>query len=227
MFTTDVKTSKNSAKSNTSAGGKLWEEGKQTANKRKQAEMYALSEKYLRRAVQIHPTYADAWVLLGNLLYDSKKAIPESAKCYLNVLKRNPQHTNAKKNIDIVLQNSTDRQLQLNYYKELLKLLPNDYQVNYRLGVLYGRYFNKLAEGITHLKKAVELNPQSVEALKDLGTAYGMSGKVEKAYQTFKKTVALDSTDHQVFINLGVASMQLGKKAEAETYFAKGEALKK
>lgn len=226
LFITDVKTSKNSAKSNTSAGGKLWEEGKKTLNKQTQKNYYQLSEKYLRRAVQIHPAYADAWVLLGNLLYDSKKAIPESAKCYLTVLKRNPQHKNAKKNIDIVLQNTSDRTLQLKYYQELIKLLPNDFTINYRLGVLYGRFFNDLNQGIMYLEKAVSLNNKNTAALKDLGTAYGMSGQVQKAYETFKRAIVFDSSDYQVYINLGVSSRQLGKNVEAAQYFEKGERLK-
>lgn len=227
LFTTDVKTSANSAKSNCSAGGKLWEEGKVTKNKQKQAEYYLLSEKYLRKAVQIYPSYTDAWLLLGNVLFDSKKDIEASVNCYLSVLKRYPQHENALKNIDIVLQQSDDRNLQLKKYSTLLNMQPDNYLFNYRLGVIYGRYMNDLTKGIVFLEKAVKTNPNKIEALKDLGTAYGMSGQVYKAYETFKKAVKLDSTDYQMYVNLGVSCRQLGKNAEASLFFKKAESLKK
>jgi tetratricopeptide (TPR) repeat protein len=226
LFTTDVKTSKNSAKSNCSAGGKLWEEGKVTDNKNTQKEYYQLSEKYLRKAVKIHPTYTDAWILLGNVLYDSKKAKEEAASCYLNVLHQNPSHENARKNFDIVLQQEKNKTIQKKYYTELWNIDSADYTANYRLGVIYGRHLSDLPKGIIYLERAVKIAPNKAEAMKDLGTAYGMSGQIEKAYQTFKKAVKVDPNDDQIFYNLGVSCMQLGLKDEANEHFSIAAALK-
>ncbi|MBI9066158.1 MAG: hypothetical protein JEZ09_02625 [Salinivirgaceae bacterium] len=226
LFTTDVKTSVNSAKSNCSAGGKLWEEGKITKAQNLQKEYYQLSEYYLRKAVQIHPTYTDAWVLLGNVLYDSKKEALESAKCYLNVLRRNPTHENARKNFDIVMQQEKDKKLQLQYYLELWKLDSMDYTLNYRLGVIEGRYLGNLPNGIHYLERAVKIAPNKTEALKDLGTAYGMSHQIEKAYNVFKRAVKIDPNDDQMFYNLAVSCMQLGLEDEAKENFTKAAHLK-
>ncbi len=227
LFTTDVLTSKNSAKSNCSAGGKLWESGKEIANKEKQKSLYVKSEKYLRKAVKIHPNYADAWLLLGNLLFDAKNDTEGSALCYMNVLKIQPQNKNAWRNIDIVLQNSNDRQIQLNYYQQLQNLDPNKYIINYRLGVLHGRYFNNLNKGIKYLEQAVQIDATKIEALKDLGTAYGIAQMPEKAYVIFNELLELDKTDPQIYINMGIACSQLNKHEEAETYFLEAKKLKK
>jgi tetratricopeptide (TPR) repeat protein len=223
LFIADVKTSSQSAKSNCSAGGKLWEEGKVTVDNKKKAELFALSEKYLRKSLQIHPTFVDAWLLLGNVLFDGKKDVEESSNCFLKVLKREPGNPNAHQNIDIVLQNSEDRSLQLNQYTRLHAIDSNTYTVNYRLGVLYGRYFGELQKGIYYLNRATQLDPSKVEALKDLGTAYGIMGREKEAYEICKRALSLDKSDAQIYINLGIASSKLGYQEESKLYFKEAE----
>jgi tetratricopeptide (TPR) repeat protein len=227
LFTTDVKVSSNSAKSNCSAGGNYWEKAKETLNKNKQKELYTLSEKHLRKSLEIHPNYVDAWLLLGNVLFDAKTDIFGSANCYQEVLKRQPANNNAWKNIDIVLQNSENRKLQVEFYQKLLSFNQEKYIINYRLGVLYGRHFGDLEKGVHFLEKATALNPKQVEALKDLGTAYGMSNQTLKAYETFSKALAIEKNDKQIYINLGIAARQLGKTDEANKYFTKANTLQK
>ncbi len=226
LFTTDVKTSFNSAKSTCSAGGKLWEKGKTVTDKKEQADLYRQSEKYLRRSLKIYPEYVDAWLLLGNVLYDSKKDIKGAVDCYLEVIKRQPGNESVWNNADIVLQQSNDRNLQLAYYKALYKFNKESYVLNYRLGVLYGRYFNDLDKSIVFLKKAVEINPDKVEAIKDLGTAYGFQGNNQAAYDYCKKALKLEKSDPQIYINLGIAASKLGFDEESKECFAKAEQLK-
>lgn len=226
LFTTDVKTSFNSAKSNCSAGGKLWEEAKVTTNPDKQNEYYKLSENYLRKAIEIHPNYVDAWLLLGNLLFDYKKDVPNSVSCYIEVIKRQAMNENAWSNSDIVLQSSDDRNLQLQIYTQLNEINQNRYMVNYRLGVLHGRYFNNIDKGIYFLEKAHKINPSKVDALKDLGTAYGIKGNAKLSYQYSLKALNLNKNDHQIYVNLGIAASKLGMQNEANLYFTEANKLK-
>lgn len=226
LFTTDVKASGQSAKSNCSAGGKLWEKGKTLPQGKQQNDLYEKSESYLRRAIKIHPTYADAWLLLGNVLFDSKKAIEESSLCYLNVLSIQPANKNAWQNIDIVLQQSTNRQLQLERYQQALKIDSNRYILNYRLGVLYGRYFSDFPASISYLNRAIQLDDTKAVAFKDLGTAYGLSGKSAEAYQAFKQATILAPNDAQAFLNLATACFQLGRTDEGNENLIKANHLK-
>lgn len=219
LFSTDVKTSAQSAKSNCSYGGKLWEEAKQTNNNTKQKHMFNESEKHLRKAVSIHPLYADAWLLLGNVLYDSKKDIEGSATCFLNVLKMQPLHNKAWQNIDIVLQNTKNRELQLNFYNQLYKIDSNKYNTNYRLGVLNARYFNNLQKGILYFEQAYNIDSTQIELLKDMGTCYGLLNKPATACKYFIKAYKINPTDNQVLNNLGVCYLNLGQTNEAKKYF--------
>jgi tetratricopeptide (TPR) repeat protein len=109
----------------------------------------------------------------------------------------------------------------MKYYQELYKINPNIYTVNYRLGVLYGRYFGDLKQGVYFLERAVKIDGSKLEAIKDLGTAYGISGDKQRAYEQFRQAVRIDSTDLQLLINMSVASRQVGKIDEADYYLAK------
>jgi tetratricopeptide (TPR) repeat protein len=227
LFTTDVKTSATSAKSNCSAGGKLWEQAKTLTDSIQQKKYFNLSEKHLRKALEIYPNYADAWLLLGNVVFDGKKDIEEAALCYLKVIQWQLGHENAWNNLDIVLQKTENRNLQLKLYLQANTLNPSRYIINYRLGVLYGRYFGDLNNSIAYLSLATRIDSSKAEAFKDLGTAYGIAGNVKEAYYSFKKAVLLDGNDIQTYANLDYSCMQLGLTSEAKEYYKKVEQLEK
>jgi tetratricopeptide (TPR) repeat protein len=221
LFTTDVKTSFDSAKSTCSAGGKLWEEAKTLPEGNQKQELYQRAESYLRQSVSIHPKYADAWLLLGNVLFDAKKDVPNATNCFLKVLRLQSQHANAWQNFDIVLQQTNDRNLQMDRYLSAYQIDSDRYIINYRLGVLYGRYFNNLPLAISYLKKAIVLDSTQVGAYKDLGTALGIYGDKQGAYAIFKKALSIDSTDVQLYQNVITACMQLNLNSEAQNYMLK------
>jgi tetratricopeptide (TPR) repeat protein len=117
------------------------------ADKNKRDRYYAQSEVYLRKAVTIYPQYSDAWLLLGNLLFDYKKDIEGAAKCYLEVVKRQPGNDFAWRNIDIVVPKSTNYAWAKDFYTTILKVDSTQFGPNYRLGVIYGRYLGNLKMG--------------------------------------------------------------------------------
>lgn len=227
LFTTDVKTSSNSAKSNCSAGGKLWEEAKQTPDKNKRDSYYAQSEVYLRKAVTIYPQYSDAWLLLGNLLFDYKKDIEGAAKCYYEVLKRQPANSNTWQNIDVVIPQSTNYAWAKDYYIKLLKIDSLQFKPNYRLGVICGRYLGDLKSGQYYLERANRIEPNNLDGLKDLGTVYGMTNQPQKAAVVFEKAIKIAPNDQQVCFNYGISLSQLGQKAKADSMFTVAKNLAK
>ena len=264
LFTTDVKTSSESAKSNTSAGGKTLElagylekiikdkisnpkvlkerlekttmtstevdelmEGKtaQAINSRintRIKELQKMSLTYLEKAVKIHPTYNDALLLLGNIRYDiNEKDIDGVWDAYNRILTRNPKYYRVYQNLGIILNDSVPADKRIEIFTKLYKYDSNNFDVNYQLGHIWGRYKGNVDTAIYFLNRAVQLNPKSEKAYKDLGVAYGINKDYKNALAAMNKSFELDPEDDQLLLNIGITYMQLKDFKQAAQIFEK------
>ncbi|OFY71502.1 MAG: hypothetical protein A2265_06625, partial [Bacteroidetes bacterium RIFOXYA12_FULL_33_9] len=221
LFTTDVEVSGNSAKSTTSAGGKLIEEAIKPGNENVRNKYLQQSIKHLNKAVEIHPTYVDALLLLGNAHFQYNQNFVEVMKAYNRILKINPGYDKVYTNLEIMFAKHENQEFELEVYNNLYKIAPNRYDVNYHLGSLYGKFKNDLTNSIFYLERAIQLNPNKIEVYKDLGVAYGMKQEFKKSTEVLEKAVVLDNKDAQMFVNLGLSYLQLGDKDNARKNFDK------
>ncbi len=217
LFETDVKTSANSAKSNTSYGGKLIELSSKINVNTASSDSLKLREEYLKsaithleKAIEIYPKYNDAYLLLGNAHFELSKDIDKTMECYLKIIKRSPSHFNAHRNIEIVIKQLKDVDKQIFYYNEILKININKYYAHYQLGLLYGEAKGNIEMSVKHLTLATKLKPDSGEAYKALGVAYGTSQNFEESIKNFTKAMQLDPSDAQIKQNLGVTCKLYG-----------------
>ena len=226
LFTTDVKTSSNSAKSNCTAGGILWEKAKDIKDEDTRNNYLAQSVKYLNRAVKIHPDYIDAYRLLGNAWYDLYKDTDKAIDYYVQVLKRNPADETTYRNIHSVLNNCDSIDYKISVYEKLLGINPLRFDINYKLGNLYGKYKNDIEKALYYLNAAAAINSDSKELCKDIGVAYGISGQFKESVKWLEKAAAIDPKDYTIYINLGITYQRMGKPDKAKEYFMKAELLK-
>lgn len=264
LFTTDVLTSKGSAKSNTSAGGKMIEEvekfekvlrespknfklmaetiessnlrdadkqalleGGINANLKLKLEQFnhqhlAQALAYLEKAVEIHPTYVDALLLLGNAHYKYNKNFDGTWQAYEKILIKNPSHKLVEQNWTLILSDSLDMKQKIQFYKKYLKYNPRHFESYYQIGNIYGRGLNQLDSAIVYLEYAKAINPNNSKVFKDLGVAYGMSKMYEKALPAMQRAYALDPNDKQIALNIGVTYQMIGKIDSAQYYFKLG-----
>jgi len=238
LFTTDVKTSVNSAKANTTAGGKLLERAKLLNNSKSKdynpqlADEYVdLAIKYLNRAIEIHPSYVDPMLLLGNAHYQKNRNIADAVKCYAEILKIRPYHELAVKNTRLILpqvvglfangkpQNTPDEIIAACEKFDAVKPgVPEVYRI---MGLMYARYKNDFEAAIPYYKKTLEINPNDADAWKDLGVIYGQSNDFEHALQAFKKVVEISPNDAQAMFNIAVTYQNLGDVDAANQWFAR------
>jgi tetratricopeptide (TPR) repeat protein len=225
LFTTDVKTSKNSAKSNCSAGGAIYETAHTVADPRKKKQMLQTAAGYLKKAIDIHGKYADAWQLLGNVSYETGN-YGYALDCYLKVFEINPNDAITWQNVEVVLNkyNPVDKKIQI--CERLLKIDPNRYGINYMLGNLYGKNKNNLPVAIEYLTKAYHINPNSFEVCKDLGVAFGLSEKFDTSLEWFNRAKNLNPDDADIYINMGITYHNMGDMNNANKCFKKGEELR-
>lgn len=197
LFTTDVKTSRNSAKVRNAAGGALLDESLKKEGVARE-EMVDEAIVHLLKALEIHPNYKEAYLLLGNgYLY--KKDFARSINAYSNALKINPYYDQASENLVISLREGAKQAggvnqnipLAISYLERALKISPLDFQSTALMGTAYGSSGNHL-KAIEYYKKAIELNPEVASTYVNLGLALLNAGMEEEAQSSFNKAAQLD-----------------------------------
>jgi Flp pilus assembly protein TadD len=75
---------------------------------------------------------------------------------------------------------------------------------------------NDSQTAIEHLKKAIEIDPDFMEAYNNLGARYLKMNQPEEAAAELEKAVQLDSSSSQAHSNLAIAYLTLGRLGDAE-----------
>ncbi len=226
LFTTDVKISENSAKSNCSAGGIIYESSLPVKDEQQKKQMLHAASVYLRKALNIHPRYVDAWQLLGNVSYEESEYL-NALNCYLKVFEINPDDATTWQNTEVVLNKYDSIDKKILICKKLLQIDPDRFSINYMVGNLYGKYKGDMAQAIIYLSRAYRVNPRSYEVCKDLGVAYGMSGDLPASIKWFNRAMEINPDDADLYINMGITYFNLGETEKAAQLFKKGEEMKK
>lgn len=227
LFTHDVMVSKNSAKGNCTAGGALLEKAQEITDPNEREKLLIRSIKHLNHSISIYPNYVDALLLLGNAHFELDKNLPEVLKYYKKLLMLAPGHDVALNNLKKMLALSDNADYRKSGYIYLLTWLPEDFDVNYQLGVTYGKMLNQLDSSRLFLKRALKVRPDSKTVNRDLGVAFAMSSQYLESLSYFEKALQLDPEDPENYINLGITYQNLGRLHEAKAMFEKAEAIKK
>jgi len=225
LFTTDVQVSANSAKGNCAAGGILFDTYKTNENRDLRNEKISMSIQYLKRATEIHPTYETAWLLLGNAYTLFPDSLNKALHCYKTVLTFNPGNTHAIQNIEYVamLEKNILRRAEL--LEQVLMYEPKSYMLLCNLGNIWGKDLNNISKARVYLEKALEVNPNGMEALKDLGVTYAMTNDFKKSATIFQQVIKIDSLDANNWINLGLTYNNLKEPNKAKICFEKAKLL--
>jgi tetratricopeptide (TPR) repeat protein len=220
LFTNDVKVSENSAKGNTTAGGKLIEEAIKPGNSELKIEYLDKAIFYLGRAIEIHPEYNDALLLMGNAQWERYNDLDSIFKYYNLILKRNSQFEQVYTNIfntkiNKVFEKPEKANQNIKVLHKLEEYDSKNFHVNYNLGRIYGRYKNNLKLSTQYLEKAASINPNNILVYKDLGVAYGITKEFEKSAKALSHAVQLDPSDPVLKMNLAMTYANLQNYKEA------------
>ena len=198
LFTTDVKTSTNSAKVLNAAGGALVTESAKPQNANKKDAMLNEAIPYLEKALTIHPNYKNAALLLGNANF-YKGNFAGAIKAYERTLEIAPEYPDAIKNLAIVYRDAgrkageVERDLDKakKYLKRSVQLMDNDVDVYRLLGVVHGMG-GEHQEAIKYFTKVTEMQPDIAVGYVNLGKAFQYYGDDETARVMFQKAIELD-----------------------------------
>lgn len=198
LFTTDVKTSVNSAKVLNAAGGALTTQAYEEKDEAKKSAMLQEAVGYLQRAVQIHPGYKNAYLIMGNA-YFYLSQYEQAIDAYGKALTLDPQFQDAYRNQAIVLREAGkyagEKQNDLtkaeNYLNRSYEMAPNDTETLRLLGVLNGIKGNH-GKAVEFFTKVVTLEPQNAAGYLNLSSALYNTGDIQAAEQNRKKALELN-----------------------------------
>jgi protein O-mannosyl-transferase len=197
LFTTDIKTSKRSAKLLNAVGGDLVTRAEDEKDEATKKEMLTNAQSYLKEALEIHPNYKLSYLLLGNSYFHSGN-LDQAILYFRHILKMDPGYLEGKRNLGVALRDK---------------------------GKLEGEKNHNLTGAITLLLEAVQYLPEDFETYHLLGVAHGQKGETQKAIEYFRKEIELSPKNPTAYYNLGVALRQTGDEAGAAAAFETAKTL--
>lgn len=195
LFTTDVKISGNSAKINNAVAGILIDETLKKTPIDEAAIRRALS--HADRAIALHPTYHNAWLLKGNAhfyLKDFDRAI----NAYKQTLVLKPDYADGRNNLALALREG---------------------------GKYFGEQKNDLNRALTMLTEANQIKPNDAETLRLLGVAHAIGRNLPKAIELWEQAVQINPKDAKTMMDISMAYTQLGNTAQSAAWKQKSLAL--
>lgn len=108
-------------------------------------------------------------------------------------------------------------------YLKAVQQNPDNYDVQMELGVLHWGKGNSLAE--SYLKNALDIRPDSKQALYALAMVYQSTDRPEDAMEKYALILALDSTYRDAYYNMGYVHFTEARYAEALESFNRAVAV--
>lgn len=193
LFTTDINTSPNSAKLRNAIGGELVTQSVNEPNEQVKQTMLTEAAGHLQEAINIHPTYKNAYLLLGNC-YNYLKQYDQAIASYRKALELDPGYEEAFTNLKVTLQQA---------------------------GRFYGEEQGDLARAIQYLEQAYQMDSNDYETVRLLGVAYGVGGNVQRAIEYFTKGVELAPNNAGAWYDLGSAYYNAQMPEQGNAYIQK------
>ena len=197
LFTTDIEVSKNSAKLRNAVGGDLSSTAIKIEDETTRNAMLQEAIGHLKEAVKIHPTYKNAYLLLGNT-HNYLKQYDQSIQYYDQALRLDPGYTDAFNNRAITYRDA---------------------------GFYFGQQLGDLNKAKQYLEEAIKSMPEDYETVFGLGVAEGMGGNINRAIELFTKSTQIQPNSAAAWRNLGNAYMNAGDQANANIAIQKANAL--
>lgn len=225
---TDVATSSGSAKANMAAGLALVNEAQAATAPAQRRPLLDRATGYLRRSLAIYPGYLQSMDVLGTAYFlggESDSSLAAYTRC-LDAGGAEVKSVQCARNLEALGDDLAARgqpEAAARCYRTLLAHVETA-PLRQKLGRLEGRDLKRPADAVRDLERASALDPGNASILRDLGTAYGVSGDPERAVAVFQQALALDPGNAETLGNLAAAYAQLGDAKQAAAYRARAEA---
>ncbi|MBN2681594.1 MAG: hypothetical protein JXR58_03745, partial [Bacteroidales bacterium] len=223
LFTTDIHTSPNSAKGNSSVGGEYLEKAEFTTDSLKKAEYIKLSLPYFYKAIEIHEEFTEPLIRLGKAYYDLELNYDSLFHYFGEVLRYDPANKDVHGNMLGMFANFTDEDFKkIVFDKVTLAKLGHEknailqkHRMFYNQGIIFGKFRNDSKMALQFFEKALKFIPNDFMTLRAIGLTHGISGNFAESVKAFEEALK-QKEDATVYINLSVSYYNLGNTERAD-----------
>jgi len=104
------------------------------------------------------------------------------------------------------------------YFNQVLADQSDRLDLKAKVAMTYVSSSNPM-QGILMLREIVEIDPNNIEAIFNLGLLSRQSGQFDKAVERFEKLLSIDTANIQARFLLGLSYLELENRAEAKKHF--------
>jgi tetratricopeptide (TPR) repeat protein len=166
-----------------------------------------------KRAIQIHPRFAQAHYNLGEAL-GQKGKVDEAITSYRKAIQFDPQNVKAHTNLGETLRQKGKVDEAIACFRQAVEINPRDAGAHTNLGLALSDQ-GKEEEAIACYRTALEINPRLAYVHYNIGGCFLRLGKKAEAIASCRKAIELEPKHclpHQL---LGLALFQQGRFVEA------------
>lgn len=155
---------------------------------------FTKSEFYYLKALEINPNEPYVLNNLGYLYEYGMKRIIKAKNLYEAAIKNYPNFVIARLNLGVLFANMGNTEQALNQYNEVLKIEPSNAKAHHNIANQYKLPENlNIEKAIFHVKKAMEFDPQYVEAFMSYANILKCWLKdIDEGNKYYRKALKLD-----------------------------------
>lgn len=188
------------------------------------ANNFDAAESDLKQAIEIDPTYGEAYRYLGRYQYFAD-VIDEVESNLLRAIELNPSDSDARFWLAEYYANFGDYGSALEQYERMLDNKDTlDIDRLYEVWIQAGEAQNALGdvdEALASYQEAISLEPNYAKAYADIGNIYVYQEEYERALEYLDIAVDKVSDDSDIYYNRGLAQFRLENYTEAHDDFSR------
>ena len=177
-----------------------------------------------RAAIQLDPNYPEPHKALGDLFLAAPRRLFEQAvESYAKAIDLRPFYGEAYVGLGEAKAAKGDIDGAIGAYTKALAYNPINPRVHMSLGKIYYSEKSLYYESVTAYKKAIDLDPNSVDARMGLGEVYEDKGLYKEAMEEYRRVIDLDGKHTGAMYNLALVYEKVDPKeamAQWERYIA-------
>ena len=166
-----------------------------------------------RASTQLDPTFAEPYRALGDLfLAAPRRLFDQSVEAYQKALELRPFYADAHVGLGDARAAKGEVDAAIASYQKALLYNPGNPKVHMSLGKIYYGEKGLYYESVNSYQKAIDLDPQFLDARMGLGEVYEDKGLYQEAIREYRKVVELDPQHTGGLYNLALVYEKVDPK---------------